>query len=81
MTYAVDWDQTALDDASGHLDDTVGLQVVMDGADTLADDPRPDGTLAMGSGRYRLRVGRYRVYYDVDDHAMTVTVIRCGRAT
>jgi mRNA-degrading endonuclease RelE of RelBE toxin-antitoxin system len=33
----------------------------------------------MGSGRYRLRVGRYRIYDDVDG-AMTVTVVRSGRA-
>lgn len=78
-TYAVEWDPAALDAAAGYLDDQDGLGAVMDTADALAQDPRPDGAFAMGAHRYRLRVGRYRLYYDVDDEALTVTLIRCGR--
>lgn len=39
MRYSVHWDQTALDDAAGYLDDAVGLAAVMDATDALADDP------------------------------------------
>jgi mRNA interferase RelE/StbE len=44
----------------------------------LADNPRPRGCvkLVTGVGEYRLRVGDYRVLYDVDDRDHTVTVLR-----
>ena len=42
--------------------------------DALAEDPRPQGSRKL-SGRegYRIRVGDYRVLYDVDDAERTVT--------
>jgi mRNA interferase RelE/StbE len=43
----------------------------------LADDPRPAGTEKLaGVGAFRIRVGDYRVIYEVDDRARTVIVIR-----
>jgi mRNA interferase RelE/StbE len=44
----------------------------------LADNPRPRACvkLVTGVGEYRLRVGDYRVLYDVDDRDHTVTVLR-----
>jgi mRNA interferase RelE/StbE len=48
--------------------------------DALAADPRPRGAIKMvGFGdRYRLRVGDYRVVYDVLDDVLLVVVIRAG---
>lgn len=41
----------------------------------LAEEPRPRGSRKIGPGdRRRLRVGDYRVIYDVDDRSQTVTV-------
>ena len=43
----------------------------------LAEDPRPRGASRLrGSGQYRLRVGIYRVIYEVDDEARVATIRR-----
>ena len=48
--------------------------------DALSDDPRPPGTKALAgrSGFYRLRVGDYRVIYEIRDEILTVLVVRVG---
>ena len=45
----------------------------------LSQDPRPPGCLKL-SGRegWRIRVGNYRVIYDIDDMQQTVTVLHVG---
>jgi mRNA interferase RelE/StbE len=45
----------------------------------LAENPRPDGvTKLKGSDRtYRVRVGDYRVVYDIYDQERVVALIRC----
>jgi mRNA interferase RelE/StbE len=44
----------------------------------LAEDPRPDGCekLVGESDRYRVRIGRYRVVYSIDDDELVVLVVR-----
>ncbi len=46
---------------------------------SLRDEPRPPGCrkLADHPG-WRIRVGDYRVVYEIDDEANTVTVLRVG---
>ena len=46
----------------------------------LADEPRPRGCqkLAGGDERYRVRQGRYRIVYAVDDGAHLVEVFKVG---
>ena len=45
----------------------------------LADDPLPPGHKKLrGSGDYRIRVGDYRVLYEITDRALIVTVIKVG---
>lgn len=48
--------------------------------DALSTNPRPDGcTKLKGStNTYRIRVGDYRVLYDVEDKRIVVTVIKVG---
>ena len=48
--------------------------------DALREDPRPPGTKALvGRGSfYRLRVGDYRVIYEIRDEMLTVLVVRVG---
>jgi mRNA interferase RelE/StbE len=41
----------------------------------LAHDPRPPGCVKLtGSVQWRIRVGVYRVVYEIDDAAQTVTI-------
>lgn len=46
----------------------------------LATDPRPFGgeKLAGEGDRYRVRQGRYRIVYAIDDGTATVTVYKVG---
>ena len=46
----------------------------------LADEPRPPGCrkLAGSADSYRLRVGEYRILYEVDDSVGLVTVFVVG---
>jgi len=50
---------------------------VRDAIFALADEPRPQGCIQL-SGRegWRIRQGDYRVIYEIDDAAQTVTVLR-----
>ncbi|WP_448060817.1 type II toxin-antitoxin system RelE family toxin [Cellulomonas hominis] len=47
---------------------------------TLADDPRPPGArkLVGEENAWRVRVGDYRVLYEIADQLLTVTVVRAG---
>jgi mRNA interferase RelE/StbE len=45
--------------------------------DLLEENPRPnDSKKLKGDAGYSLRVGTYRVLYDIDDKAKTVTIYR-----
>jgi mRNA interferase RelE/StbE len=45
----------------------------------LAQDPRPPGARALpGRDGLRVRVGDYRIIYTIDDHVLTVIVVRLG---
>jgi mRNA interferase RelE/StbE len=45
----------------------------------LADDPRPAGSQKLqGLDAYRIRVGVYRVLYEVDDRRKRVTIYSVG---
>ena len=52
---------------------------VRDALFALAHEPRPPGALKLTSrDGWRLRVGDYRVLYDIDDAKQTVTVVHVG---
>jgi mRNA interferase RelE/StbE len=45
----------------------------------LATEPRPPGCEKLsGLERYRLRQGRYRILYEIEDARLTVTVVKVG---
>lgn len=45
----------------------------------LADDPRPPGTKKLsGRAAWRIRVGSYRVIYEIDDDRLLVFVVAVG---
>lgn len=47
--------------------------------DALAENPRPWGCEKLtGQDRYRLRQGRYRIVYSIQDDEFTVWVVKVG---
>lgn len=46
----------------------------------LAEEPRPSGCVQLkgGDGEFRIRVGDYRVVYDIEDEQLVVLVLRVG---
>ena len=46
----------------------------------LADDPRPVGCIKLvGSVRdWRIRVGAYRILYQIDEQSAAITILRIG---
>ena len=53
---------------------------VLDAIDGLADSPRPHGAkkLVGEQTAWRIRIGDYRVIYDVFDAELTVSVVRAA---
>lgn len=46
---------------------------------SLADDPRPPGAIKLsGLERYRIRQGRFRILYTIEDTILIVYVIKIG---
>jgi mRNA interferase RelE/StbE len=55
------------------------LKKILDRIETLGEDPRPPGCEKLtGQQRYRLRQGRYRILYSIQDDEMTVWVVKVG---
>ena len=79
MSLRVDYDDKAISQAAAFLDDPLGVREVMDAADRLADEPRPPGSFPYGSPDVRrLRVGRYRVLYEITGDAVEIRHIARG---
>ena len=52
---------------------------VRDAIGGLAEDPRPPGCLKLiGRDGWRIRIGHYRVVYEIDDGGQMVTVLHVG---
>ena len=47
--------------------------------ESLAENPRPPDALKLsGLERYRIRQGRYRILYTIEDSALVIHVIKIG---
>jgi mRNA interferase RelE/StbE len=54
-------------------------QPILSAIANLADDPRPNGCKKLrGREGYRIRIGNYRVIYDILDGQLIVDVITLG---
>jgi mRNA interferase RelE/StbE len=81
VTYEILWSDEALSAASTYLeDDRHGVMSVFDATDALATDPTPASSFPWGGGLRRLRVGRYRIIYEVHDITVTIEVVGLGRS-
>jgi len=55
------------------------LKRILNRISALAEDPRPSGCEKLtGQERYRLRQGRYRILYSIQDDELTVWVVKVG---
>lgn len=81
MSYQVNWETRAIDFTAGFLsDDPVGVAALWDRVSQLADEPRPPESFPYGSPDLRrLRAGRYRVFYTVDNDRQIVQIDHVGR--
>lgn len=54
-------------------------QRVVERIGKLAEDPRPSGSEKIsGQDKYRVRQGRYRILYVIDDQDLIVQVVKVG---
>ncbi len=74
MSLRIVFDEKAIDQAAGFLaDDPGALRAVLAAIDQLADDPRPAGSFPYGSSDLRrLRIGRYRVMYEISGEEVVI---------
>jgi mRNA interferase RelE/StbE len=55
------------------------LKKILNRIKALAEDPRPAGCEKLtGQERYRLRQGRYRIVYSIQDDELTIWVVKIG---
>jgi mRNA interferase RelE/StbE len=78
VSYTIEWRPSARKEVR-RLDPSVRRRVIT-AIEALADDPRPPGsvTLTGSPGWRRIRIGSYRVIYDINDRALVVLVLRVG---
>jgi mRNA interferase RelE/StbE len=70
------FEEKAIDQATEFLaDDPGALHAVLAAIDQLADDPRPAESFPYGPHHRRLRVGRYRVMYEINGDEVVISHI------
>ncbi|MBN1665612.1 MAG: type II toxin-antitoxin system RelE/ParE family toxin [Anaerolineales bacterium] len=55
------------------------IQRILKRIDSLQEDPRPAGVEKLSSDeKYRIRQGKYRILYMVEDETITVVIVKVG---
>ncbi len=55
------------------------LTKILSCIESLSDNPRHPGCKKLsGQERYRLRYGRYRIIYSIQDEALTIWIVKVG---
>ncbi len=55
------------------------LSKILDVIETFGDNPRPIGcTKLSGQEKYRIRLGKYRIIYSIQDNELTVWIVKVG---
>ncbi|MDA7853422.1 type II toxin-antitoxin system RelE/ParE family toxin [Porticoccaceae bacterium] len=58
------------------------VQRILAQIDLLADNPRSEGCLKLSNKQqYRVRVGLYRIIYEIQDARLVVQVVKVGHRT
>ena len=81
MSDQVNWEVLALDQAAGFLrDDPAGVAALWNSISRLAGQPRPPESFPYGSPDLRrLRAGRYRVFYTIDEEQRVIQIDHVAR--
>ena len=76
--YAIEFKASA-DKALQRLPVAVQRRIVR-AAEALADEPRPDGCVKLvgDDNAWRIRVGDYRILYEIHDRRLLILVVRIG---
>jgi mRNA interferase RelE/StbE len=55
------------------------VERVIEKIQNLASEPRPDGIVKLKGfdNEYRIRIGDYRVRYEIDDESQLVQILQC----
>ncbi|MCD6150270.1 MAG: type II toxin-antitoxin system RelE/ParE family toxin [Deltaproteobacteria bacterium] len=55
------------------------LLKILDKIKSLSDEPHPTGSIKLtNQEKYRVRVGNYRILYQIEDNILTVFVVKVG---
>ena len=55
------------------------LQRILRKIESLGENPRPQGSEKLsGQEKYRVRQGRYRIVYSIQDNELTVWIVKVG---
>ncbi|HYX16184.1 MAG TPA: type II toxin-antitoxin system RelE/ParE family toxin [Nostoc sp.] len=78
MTYQIELSNKAakqLKKLSADIRDKINEKII-----ELADNPRPSGVVKLENtgNKYRIRVGNYRILYEIQDDVLIVKVVRVG---
>lgn len=76
--YRIEWRRSAVKDLRGLP--TPEIARIVKAVDGLALDPRPPGSLKLSGSdvSFRIRVGVYRVLYEIFDGRLIIEVIKVG---
>ncbi|MEH1864123.1 MAG: type II toxin-antitoxin system RelE/ParE family toxin [Nostoc sp.] len=78
MTYQIELSKKAakqLKKLSADIGDRINQKIL-----ELAENPRPSGVVKLETtgNKYRIRVGNYRILYEIQDDVLIVKVVRVG---
>ncbi len=55
------------------------LNRILEEIESLSENPRPSGSQKLsGQERYRIRQGRYRILYSIQDKELTIWIVKVG---
>jgi mRNA interferase RelE/StbE len=55
------------------------LNRILEKIESLSENPRPSGSQKLsGQERYRIRQGRYRILYSIQDKELTIWIVKVG---